>query len=67
MTKKRATRKRVKSDDLQHEIVESYKKNFDLTSFKLRKQLASTDNQTNFYHLIMDERTNMVFVDGPAG
>lgn len=68
MATKRATRKRVKSDDhLQKEIVESYKKNFDLSSFKLRKQLTSTENQTNFYHLILHNKTNMVFVDGPAG
>ena len=67
MTKKRATRKRVKSDEIQKDFVESYEKNFNLTSFKLKKQLNSTENQTNFYHLLLDDKTNMVFVDGPAG
>jgi phosphate starvation-inducible protein PhoH len=67
MTQKRATRKRVKSEDLGNEFEEAYKKNFNIATLQLKKALPLTDNQINAYRLTQHDKTNMVFIEGAAG
>lgn len=60
--------KRKKPIDIEKDdFIESYKKNFDCSALQFRKILPLTDNQVNFYYTCMNEKTNMVFLDGPAG
>jgi hypothetical protein len=66
MTTKRAPRKR-KELDITNDIGEHFKKNFDVSNISLRKLPHLTDNQLKFYYLTQCPKTNMVFVDGPAG
>lgn len=66
MTTKRAPRKR-KEVDITDEFKTTYKKNFDCSSIILKKQFPLTDNQMSFYYLSQNEKTNMIFLDGPAG
>ena len=66
MTTKRAPRKR-KEVDITTDITDAYKKNFDCSNLIIKKQFPLTDNQTAFYYLTQNEKTNMVFLDGPAG
>lgn len=66
MTAKRAPRKR-KELDITKDITESYKKNFDCSNIYLKRHFPLNENHSNFYHLIQNPNTNMVFVDGPAG
>ena len=66
MTAKRAPRKR-KEVDITEDFKTNYQKNFDCSNIILKKQFPLTDNQTAFYYLTQNEKTNMVFLDGPAG
>lgn len=66
MTTKKAPRKR-KELDITDEFKSIYKKNFDCTTINLKKHFPFTDNQTSFYYLTQNDKTNMVFLDGPAG
>lgn len=66
MATKRAPRKR-KEVDITDDFAQPYRKNFDCSSIIIKKQLPLTDNQTAFCYLIQNDRTNMVFLDGPAG
>lgn len=66
MTAKRAPRKR-KESDITDQFKTEYKKNFDCSNITIKKQLPLTDNQTSFYFISQDDRTNMIFLDGPAG
>jgi phosphate starvation-inducible PhoH-like protein len=67
MTAKRAPRKRKESVDITEEFTKKYKQNFDCSDIKIKKPFPFTDNHTAFYYLTQDDRTNMVFLDGPAG
>ena len=66
MTAKKAPRKR-KERDVTEEFTEHIKKNFDCSNLVLRNNFPMTDNQQKFYFLSQNPKTNMVFVDGPAG
>lgn len=66
MSTKRAPRKR-KESDITDQFKPDYKKNFDCSNITLKKQFPLTDNQTAFYYLTQNEKTNMIFLDGPAG
>lgn len=66
MTAKRAPRKR-KESDITEQFKTEYKKNFDCSNIIIKKQLPLTDNQTSFYYLSQNDKTNMIFLDGPAG
>lgn len=67
MTPKKAPRKRKESVDITNEFEDSYKKTFSCSNIKMKKMLPITDNQTSFYYLSQNDRTNMIFLDGPAG
>ena len=67
MAIKRAPRKRKELGDLEKEFADAYKKNFDCSNIKMRKPFPLSDNHIIFYHLTQNDRTNMVFLDGPAG
>lgn len=67
MTSSKKVARRKKEPIENEEFFESYKKNFDCSSIKMKKQLPLTDNQTAFYHLSQNDRTNIMFLDGPAG
>jgi phosphate starvation-inducible PhoH-like protein len=67
MATKRALRKKKESGELQQEFVKAYEKNFNTSSINLKKMFPLTDNHTKFYHLSQQEKTNMIFLDGPAG
>lgn len=67
MTAKRAPRKRKESVEITKEFVEAYNKNFNCSSIQMKKMFPLTDNQTAFYYQSQQEKTNMMFVDGPAG
>jgi len=66
MTTKRAPRKR-KESDITEEFKTAYKANFNCSNILLKKQLPLTDNQMSFYYLSQNDKTNMIFLDGPAG
>lgn len=66
MATKKAPRKR-KERDITEDFSEHIKKNFDLSNINLKKLPHLTDNQIKFYYLTQNPKTNMVFVDGPAG
>ena len=66
MATKKAPRKR-KELDITKDIGESMKKNFDCSNLRMHKMLSLTDNQQAFYYKSQDPKTNMIFVDGPAG
>lgn len=66
MTSKKSPRKR-KELELDSELIDSYKKNFDCSNIYLKKQFPLTDNHTKFYFMSQNPNTNMVFVDGAAG
>lgn len=66
MSVKKAPRKR-KERDVTEEFTDHIKKNFDCSSLNLRNNFPMTDNQQKFYYLTQNPKTNMVFVDGPAG
>lgn len=66
MATKRAPRKR-KETDITKEVTDAYKKNFECSNIKIKKQYPLTKNHTRFYHLSQLPQTNIVFVDGPAG
>jgi phosphate starvation-inducible PhoH-like protein len=65
-TAKKPVKKRKEYNN-ENEITEAYKRNFDLLTLKLKNQLPLTDNQRNFYFYSQNEKTNILFVDGPAG
>jgi len=68
MATKRAPRKRQESGkDITKEFSESYQKNFDCSSIQIKRMFPITDNQTTFYYLTQNDKTNMIFLDGPAG
>ena len=67
MATKRAPRKRKESVDLEKDILEAYKRNFNCSNIDLRKMFPITDNQTAFYYLTQNDKTNIIFVDGVAG
>lgn len=67
MATKRAPRKRKELDDITKDFAEAYNKNFNCNSLQLKKMFPLTDNQTSFYYQSQMEKTNMLFVDGPAG
>lgn len=66
MTAKRVSRKR-KESDITEEFKIAYKANFNCSNILLKKQLPLTDNQISFHHLSQNDKTNMIFLDGPAG
>lgn len=66
MAIKKAPRKR-KERDVTDEFTEQIKKNFDCSNLVLKNNFPMTDNQQKFYFLSQNIKTNMVFVDGPAG
>jgi phosphate starvation-inducible PhoH-like protein len=66
MTTKRAPRKR-KEVDITDEFKPTYQKNFDCSNIILKKQFPLTDNQMSFYYTSQNEKTNMIFLDGPSG
>jgi phosphate starvation-inducible PhoH-like protein len=66
MTMKKSPRKR-KEVDVTHEFTEHIKKNFDCSNLNLKKIFPLTDNQQKFYYLSQGTKTNMIFLDGPAG
>lgn len=66
MAIKKAPRKR-KEVDITPDMGEHYKKNFDVGNIVLKKLPHLTDNQLNFYYQTQGPKTNMIFVDGPAG
>jgi phosphate starvation-inducible PhoH-like protein len=67
MTTKKAPRKRKELIDITDDFKNSYKKNFDCSNIVLKKPFPFTDNHTAFYYLTQNDKTNMVFLDGPAG
>lgn len=68
VAKSKPTRERRKKPvEIEDDFIESYKKNFDCSTLKFRKILPLTDNQVNFYYTAQQDRTNMIFLDGPAG
>ena len=67
MTTKKAPRKRKASSDITKDFAEAYRKNFDCNDIKIKKPFPFTDNHTQFYYLTQNDKTNMVFLDGPAG
>jgi phosphate starvation-inducible protein PhoH len=66
MATKKAPRKR-KERDVTEEFSEHIKKQFDCSNLVLKNNFPMTDNQQKFYFLSQNPKTNMVFVDGPAG
>jgi phosphate starvation-inducible protein PhoH len=66
MAIKKAPRKR-KERDVTEEFTEHIKKQFDCSNLVLKNNFPMTDNQQKFYFLSQNPKTNMVFVDGPAG
>jgi phosphate starvation-inducible PhoH-like protein len=66
MTAKRAPRKR-KEVDITDEFNKNYKQNFDCSNITIKKQFPLTDHQKAFMDLVKSDKTNMVFLDGPAG
>lgn len=67
MATKSAPRKRKVSGDFDNEILNSMKRNFDCGSIVVKKPFPFTDNHKAFYYLTQNPKTNMVFLDGPAG
>jgi phosphate starvation-inducible PhoH-like protein len=67
MTPKKVPRKRKESVDITDEFTKQYKKNFDCSNIQIKKPFPFTDNHTSFYYLTQNDKTNMVFLDGPAG
>jgi phosphate starvation-inducible PhoH-like protein len=67
MTAKKAPRRRKESVDVTEDFKHSFKKNFDCSSIQMKKMFPLTDNQTAFYYLTQNEKTNMVFLQGPSG
>ena len=67
MTTKRAPRKRKESVDITNEFSDVYKKTFSCSNIRMKKMLPITDNQTKFYYESQNDKTNMIFLDGPAG
>jgi phosphate starvation-inducible PhoH-like protein len=67
MTPKKAPRKRKESVDITEEFTKKYKQNFDCSNIVIKKPFPFTDNHTSFYYLTQNDKTNMVFLDGPAG
>jgi len=66
MATKKAPRKR-KESDITNEFESAYKKSFECSNITLKKMFPITDNQTAFYYLSQNEKTNMIFLNGPAG
>lgn len=67
MTPKKAPRRRKESVDITNEFSESYKKSFNCSNITMKKMFPLTDNQTAFFYLTQNEKTNMVFLQGPSG
>lgn len=67
MAIKRAPRKRKESRDLEKDMMEAYQRNFNCSNIQMRRMFPITDNQTTFYYLTQNEKTNIVFVDGVSG
>ena len=67
MATKRAPRKRKESSELEKSFAEAYTKNFNCSDIKIKKPFPFTDNHTSFYYLTQNDKTNIVFLDGPAG
>jgi phosphate starvation-inducible PhoH-like protein len=67
MTAKKAPRKRKESVDITNEFSDGFKQTFNCSNIKMKKMLPITDNQTSFYYLTQNEKTNMILLDGPAG
>ena len=66
MIAKKTSRKR-KEVDVTHEFTEHIRKNFDCSNLHLKKMFPLTDNQQKFYYSSQNNKTNMIFLDGPAG
>lgn len=66
MATKKAPRKR-KETDVTSEYAEHIKKNFDCANIQLKKMYPLTDNHIKFYHLSQNDKTNMIFLNGPSG
>lgn len=66
MATKKAPRKR-KERDVTEDFAEHIKRGFDCSNMNIKNSYPLTDNQQKFYYLSQSPRTNMVFVDGPAG
>lgn len=67
MATKRALRKKKESGEFQQEFVKAFEKNFNVSNINLKKMFPLTDNHQKFYYLSQQEKTNMIFLDGPAG
>lgn len=65
--KKTARKRSAKKADVTSEFEQEYKKNFDCSNIKLKKQFPLNANHSNFYFLTQNPNVNMVFVDGVAG
>lgn len=65
--KKTARKRSPKREDITSEFEQGYKKNFDCSNIKLKKQFPLNANHSTFYYLTQNQNTNMVFVDGVAG
>lgn len=66
MAVKKAPRKR-KERDVTEEYTDHIKKNFDCSNLRIKNNFPMTDNQQAFYYHSQTPKTNMVFVNGPAG
>jgi phosphate starvation-inducible PhoH-like protein len=67
MATKRASKKRCESVDITEDFKNSFKKNFICSNLTIKKQLPLTGSQVSFCELVKNDKTNMVFLDGPAG
>ena len=67
MTPKKAPRKRKESVDVTNEFSDGFKQTFNCSNIKMKKMLPITDNQTSFYYMTQQDKTNMILLDGPAG
>lgn len=67
MAIKKVQRKRKESDDITHEFLTAYDKNFNCSNIEIKKQFPLNANHQNFYYLTQNPKTNMVFIDGVAG
>jgi len=66
MTAKRAPRKR-KEVEITKDFSDAFNKTFNCNTIQMKKMFPITENQTAFYYLSQNDKTNIVFVDGVAG
>lgn len=66
MATKKAPRKR-KELDITEDFTDHIKKTFDCSNLRIKNNYPMTDNHQKFYYLSQNPKTNMIFLDGPAG